>query len=299
MNRYKKLIGNSAIFAIGSLGSKLISFLLIPFYTFILSKSQFGIVDLIVTAVSMMLPVLTFSIYDAVFRFILDKTKNENSIFTNGIFISSIGSLIGLIMIPLLNKFNVPFSEYIYLLLVTGVFLSLMLNFCRAIGKVKIFAIAGILGTIVTAGANIIFLLVFEWGIKGYLISILLSNITVILFIVFSTKAWALIKLRYLNRELMISMIMYSLPLIPNAFSWWINTSADRFFILAFVGASANGIYAVASKIPTLLNILNQIFFNHGKCQQWKNLIVMMRQCFILKHLIIFSHFNLSELRGY
>lgn len=265
MNRYKKLIGNSAIFAIGSLGSKLISFLLIPFYTFILSKSQFGIVDLIVTAVSMMLPVLTFSIYDAVFRFILDKTKNENSIFTNGIFISSIGSLIGLIMIPLLNKFNVPFSEYIYLLLVTGVFLSLMLNFCRAIGKVKIFAIAGILGTIVTAGANIIFLLVFEWGIKGYLISILLSNITVILFIVFSTKAWALIKLRYLNRELMISMIMYSLPLIPNAFSWWINTSADRFFILAFVGASANGIYAVASKIPTLLNILNQIFF-----QSWQ-----------------------------
>lgn len=60
-------------------------------------------------------------------------------------------------------------------------------------------------------------------------------------------------------------MIKYSLPLIPNAFAWWINSSADRYFILAFVGASANGIYAVASKIPTLLNIVSQIFF-----QSWQ-----------------------------
>lgn len=55
------------------------------------------------------------------------------------------------------------------------------------------------------------------------------------------------------------------MPLIPNSFSWWVNTSADRFFILFFIGASANGIYAVASKIPSVLNILNQIFF-----QSWQ-----------------------------
>lgn len=265
MNRYKKLLGNSAVFAVGSLGSKLISFLLVPFYTFVLTKEQFGTVDLMTTTVNMMLPIVTLSAFDAVFRFVLDNNGTENTVFVNGIFISFLGSLVGLILIPILNFFNVPMSEYIYLLLVTGAFLSLMLNFTRSINKVKTFAVAGILGTIITAISNVILLLIFNTGIKGYLISIILANIIVLVFLTASTRAWTRIKIKNLNKKTMFSMVAYSLPLIPNAFSWWINSSADRYFILAFVGASANGIYAVASKIPTLLNIVNQIFF-----QSWQ-----------------------------
>lgn len=265
MDRYKKLLGNSAIFAIGTLGSKLISFILVPFYTFVLTKSQFGIVDLITTTVNMILPIVTLSAFDSVFRFVLDKNGTEDAVFVNGLVISCLGSLIGTIIIPILLFFGVPMPGYIYLLLVSGAFLSLMLNFARAIGMVKIFAIAGILGTVIIAFSNVIFLLILDMGIKGYLSSIILSNFSVLLFLIVFTKAWTRIRVTNLSKSLMISMIKYSLPLIPNAFAWWINSSADRYFILAFVGASANGIYAVASKIPTLLNIVSQIFF-----QSWQ-----------------------------
>lgn len=265
MNRYKKLLGNSAIFAVGSLGSKLISFLLVPFYTFVLTKEQFGTVDLITTTVNMMLPIVTLSVFDAVFRFVLDKNGTENMVFINGLFISCLGSFVGLLLIPVLHFFNIPMPEYIYLLLITGAFLSLMLNFTRSINKVKTFAIAGILGTIITAVSNLVLLLIINMGIKGYLISIILANIIVLVFLIISTKAWARIRINNLNKKMIHSMVIYSLPLIPNAFSWWINSSADRYFILAFVGASANGVYAVASKIPTVLNIINQIFF-----QSWQ-----------------------------
>ncbi|MGO1225160.1 hypothetical protein BMS93_08540 [Leuconostoc pseudomesenteroides] len=234
--------------------------------TFVLSKEQFGTVDLITTTVNMMLPIVTLSAFDAVFRFVLDKNGTENTVFFNGIFISFFGSLVGLVFIPILKFFNVPMPEYIYLLLVTGAFLSLMLNFSRSIQKVKTFAVAWILGTIITAAFNVILLLIFNTGIKGYLLWIILANVIVLIFLTASTKAWTRIKIKNLNQKTMFSMVAYSLPLIPNAFSWWINSSADRYFILAFVEASTNGIYAVASKIPTLLNIVNQIFFNHGKC---------------------------------
>lgn len=265
MNRYKKLLGNSAIFAVGSLGSKLISFILVPFYTFVLTKSQFGIVDLLTTTVNMLLPIVTLSAFDAVFRFVLDKNGTEDAVLTNGFFISCLGSFLGILIIPILVFLRVPLPGYIYLLLVSGAFLSLMLNFVRAIGMVKIFAIAGILGTVIVAVSNIVFLLILHKGIEGYLISIILSNFSILLFLIIVSKAWNRIRIINLNKNLIFSMIKYSLPLIPNAFAWWINSSADRYFILAFVGASANGIYAVASKIPTLLNIVSQIFF-----QSWQ-----------------------------
>lgn len=265
MNRYKKLLGNSAIFAIGSLGSKLISFILVPLYTYVLTKEQFGTVDLITTSVNLILPIITLSAFDAVFRFVLDKNENENKVLVNGLLISFQGALIGLLIIPILTFMHVPMPIYIYGMLVSGAFLSLFLNFTRAINKVKIFAIAGILGTLVIAASNILFLVILHKGVQGYLLSIIISNTTVIVYLMSMVGIIHRIKYKYIDKKLAMSMIVYSIPLIPNAFSWWINSSADRYFILAFVGASANGIYAVASKIPSLLNLINQIFF-----QSWQ-----------------------------
>ncbi|MBM7617967.1 O-antigen/teichoic acid export membrane protein [Weissella uvarum] len=261
MNRYKKLLGNSAIFAIGSLGSKLISFLLVPFYTYVLSRTQFGTVDLITTTVSLLLPIVSLSIFDAVFRFVMDRDENPNQIFTNGVLVTCLGSLIGLLIIPLLSYFHIEYSGYIYALMVSGAFLSLLSNFSRAIGKVKVFAMAGILGTFITAASNILLLVVLRQGVDGYLVSIFLSNVLVCGYLIMATQAWQRIKRRYVNKHLIRELLMYSIPLIPNAFSWWINSSADRYFILLYVGAAANGLYAVASKLPTVLNVVNQIFF--------------------------------------
>lgn len=56
-------------------------------------------------------------------------------------------------------------------------------------------------------------------------------------------------------------MLKYSIPLIPNAFMWWIISASNRFFILYFVGVEANGLFAVANKIPSFLSILYAIFF--------------------------------------
>ena len=55
-------------------------------------------------------------------------------------------------------------------------------------------------------------------------------------------------------------MVKYSIVLIPNTFMWWIMNSSDRIMVTAMLGAAANGIYAIAYKIPTLLNTITGIF---------------------------------------
>ena len=47
MGKYKRLVKNTAFVFIGNIGPRLISFVLMPFYTFWLSESDFGIQDII------------------------------------------------------------------------------------------------------------------------------------------------------------------------------------------------------------------------------------------------------------
>ena len=52
----------------------------------------------------------------------------------------------------------------------------------------------------------------------------------------------------------------YSKPMIANSVAWWVNNASDRYIIIFFCGLAANGVYSVASKIPSILNIFQSIF---------------------------------------
>ena len=51
-SRAKYLIKNTAIFAIGNIATKLITFFLVPLYTNALATDQYGTADLVTTPVS-------------------------------------------------------------------------------------------------------------------------------------------------------------------------------------------------------------------------------------------------------
>ena len=55
-------------------------------------------------------------------------------------------------------------------------------------------------------------------------------------------------------------MLHYSIPLIINSIAFWVNSASDRYVVTWFCGLNANGIYSVASKIPSILNVFQIIF---------------------------------------
>ena len=77
-NKYGFLIKNITIFAIGAFGSKILTFLIVPFYTYVLSTEDYGNIDLFTTAVSLMLPFTTLVIYEAIIRFLAASEIDEN-----------------------------------------------------------------------------------------------------------------------------------------------------------------------------------------------------------------------------
>ncbi|WP_057829323.1 lipopolysaccharide biosynthesis protein [Liquorilactobacillus cacaonum] len=269
MNKYKKLVKNSFIFALGNFGSKVLQFALVPLYSYTLSTAQFGHVDLVTTVISLLLPLICFDIYDAVFRFSLDSDrKKAKDVFKTGfIFVM----LVTVSMLLILFIFFTQISNYyiVIILLIVTMWYSLISNYVRAIGLVKIFVIAGIIDTFSVAILNIFLLLILRKGVNGYFLSIIGGFVISLIYLLFSGKLFLEYKEGTYSNKYLKNMLVYSIPLIPNSLTWWLNSSSDRYFILLFIGVGANGLYAMASKIPTVVNMFANIFF-----QSWQMSVV-------------------------
>ena len=91
MGKYKMLLGNIGFLTISNLATKLISFLLVPLYTSILTTDEFGVYDLITSSVALCIPVITLCIREGILRFSLDDDVDKKAILFSALKIFLIG----------------------------------------------------------------------------------------------------------------------------------------------------------------------------------------------------------------
>ena len=260
--RNKYLLKNTVIFSIGNFGTKIISFFLVPLYTNILTTREYGTVDLIYTIGMVLVPLLTLNIGESIMRFALYKDADCDKIMSTGITILIFGAIIGLLILPIANLFESVsnYSIYIYLYTLTLAFSQIFLCYLRGKEFLLKYSIGNIIQSLTIAIFNIIFLIGMKKGIEGYLMAYILANVCTGLYGFWAGKVNLVIKKYSIDIELSKNMIKYSVVLIPNSFMWWIMNSSDRMMVSAMISVTANGVYAVAYKIPTLLSTITTIF---------------------------------------
>lgn len=260
--RNKYLLKNTVIFSIGNFGTKIISFFLVPLYTNILTTREYGTVDLIYTIGMVLVPLLTLNIGESIMRFALDKDADCDKIMSTGITILIFGAIIGLLILPIANLFESVsnYSIYIYLYTLALAFSQIFLCYLRGKEFLLKYSIGNIIQSLTIAIFNIIFLIGMKKGIEGYLMAYILANVCTGLYGFWAGKVNLVIKKYSIDIELSKNMIKYSVVLIPNSFMWWIMNSSDRMMVSAMISVTANGVYAVAYKIPTLLSTITTIF---------------------------------------
>ncbi|MBO5929001.1 MAG: hypothetical protein J6Q42_03160, partial [Clostridia bacterium] len=72
MDKYKRLLSNTVIFAISTFSSKMLSFFLTRLYTEVLTQGEYGVTDMLQQSGNLLLPLITLGIINAVLRFGLD-----------------------------------------------------------------------------------------------------------------------------------------------------------------------------------------------------------------------------------
>lgn len=265
MKELKYLAKNTGLLFIGQFGTKLLSFFLVPLYTYVLTTTEYGTFDLTTTTVSLLVPVFTLNICDSALRFPLDSNIDRTEIFSiclyhffsciiGGIILISINYLGGFIQI--VNDYPILFLTMFASTAINGI----MNCFARGIDYVKDVAISGVICSVVIIFCNLLFLLPLHMGLYGFFLANILGIISQSVYLFIAIKGWRFIKWKHLNPRLHREMLDFSKPMILNNISWWVNSVSNRYIITWLNGIAANGIYSVSYKIPSIFMMFQNIF---------------------------------------
>ena len=265
LKKSKYLMKNLGILTISNFASKILVFLLVPLYTSVLSTQEVGIYDLAVSTVSLLFPILTLNITDAVMRFLMDNGKSKEDVALIGIRIVGISLFPMLLCLVIFSKLEIFSSLNGIELLIFFYYLFSCVNqyfiqFAKGMEMVSAMGIAGVLGTVTMLTANIFLLLVLKAGIIGFFIANILGQAIPSIYLLYRTKIWNYLWNTKLNKALQREMLEYCVPLIATAVGWWVNSASDKYVVSFICGIAANGILSVSYKIPAIINILQSIF---------------------------------------
>lgn len=267
MNKYKNLLVNIGVFAITTIATKLTTFLLVPLYTYYLTTAEYGISDMTTLVISIVMPLGTFAIGDAVLRFMIDDQENAADIASIGIVITCSSCLIVLFLLPLLDlpAFG-GLGEYRWLFFLSYIvhaFQDLFGRIARGANQLKLITVASVASSLCTAGCAVVFIAILEQELNGFFYSYIIGSLTGAMIFLIIGKHYRYMHVVSWNKmmKLLRRMLPYAIPLIPNNVLWMFNTSINRLFITSMIGIAASGLFAASNKIPNLLNTLYSVFF--------------------------------------
>ena len=264
MNKKKQLAKNTLIIFLGKVCTQLISFFLIPLYTAYLATNEYGVVDLVQTYVTLLVPIITMELEMSIFRYLVDSrtdSKNTKKLISNNFYILRFCLILFLVLyLGVCFFIDIPYKWIILVDIIVCVLSGNFLQISRGLGKITDFSISCILTGLTTVISNIILICFVGLKAEGMIISMALANGICSLYLFVRLKLYKYIDFKLVDKKLIKDMYKYSLPLVPNGISWWIVNISDRTIISFILGAGANGLYAISNKFPTVISSLTGVF---------------------------------------
>lgn len=265
MNRYRYLFKNIGLLTLSSFATKMLSFFLVPLYTNILSTAEYGTYDIFNTTIGVLIPIFTLNIQDSVIRFAMDGEYDRKSVITIGMKYFTIGMTIvsaGLAINCYFEWSSIAkeYAVFFWLMYLSQSLSGIILGYTRGIEHIADLSVSSVINSIVVITCNIVFLTVFKWGLLGYFLANIVGPLIQCIYLLLKTKSISDICLSDKYKKVEKEMLEFCRPMMANSIAWWVNNTSDRYIIIFFCGLAQNGVYSVASKIPSILNIFQSIF---------------------------------------
>ena len=252
----KKLFRNTFLYTLGGIGTKIITYILVPLYTAYLRPEEYGAVDVFYLSIQILVTVGSLKIASSLVRFVLTDKQNAVKYFTNA-------SIVVVVSCTYCVLFYRIFflKDFIKYDLNVGIFLIFFLSFglrelgyelSKAIDRNDIFVIDGFVYSVSLLLLSLWLIVDKRLGAMGYVSSYILSNIISCLFLSISLNLKKYLRFNQISITIIKKMLKYSFFLVPATLSFWIVQASDRFMVKYIMGDKYAGIYGVAYKIPSI-----------------------------------------------
>ncbi|MGI2143094.1 oligosaccharide flippase family protein [Shewanella frigidimarina] len=262
----KAFFKDSLLYTLANLFTRGIGFVLLPIYTRVISKQEYGLFDYLTTIGFLLGVVVTLEVTQAIYRFIpeyketpLKQIKLASTGFWFSLFMYSWLCLVCFTFSSELAHLLLDDALYSDVIKVTSIlFLSnaILYNFTtlmRANLLSKQVVIVSTLNAVFVAGFSLLLVVYFNLGILG-LITGQLFGVTLSIIVSFTlVKAW--VRFVFCIESLK-EMLTFSAPLIFSSIGVVLSMFVDRVMLKEFLGAEQLASYAVAIKIASIVTLL-------------------------------------------
>lgn len=245
---------------VGVLG-KFISLFSLPIYASYLSPEEFGVLEIVILVLSLLMMVGSFQVESSLLRLFYDSDDKcfRRMLYSTGFYFCLISSsiLVALVLVLyFLSGVSPPSQVSTYIIVLT----LLQLPFKNIYGyasvllrvqyRKKSYILLNSLQIIVNVALGLCALVLLDMGLQGVLLSQLITIVVFSAASVFLTKKMLG---RCFDRFIFMSMLKYSGPLIPSSLMLYAQQFLSRIFILSSLSLTELGIYSIAAKVASPL----------------------------------------------
>jgi O-antigen/teichoic acid export membrane protein len=313
-SQIKRLGADTAIYGISTIIGRFLTFLLVPFYTNVLTTSQYGIVANVYSYIAFLNVLYSYGMESAYFRYASTletgdaKEKFSTPLFSIAATSTVFSGLIVAFAVPLTHVFLIRESLYPILYYSAGILFFdalVIVPFAslRLARRAKFFATLKTINIVSNVTFNIVSLLWLKWGVEGIFISGLASSaLTFVLLIphIVKNSTWKF------SSTLYSALLKFGLPYIPVGLSGMVLQVIDRPMLIAFTNESNVGIYQANYRLGIFMNLVTSMFdyawkpffLSHAKDENAKTLFARVLTYFLLAMcgIFLFLSFFISDL---
>ena len=260
----KSLGTQSLIYGAGHVAARGVTFLLLPIYTNIFSLEDYGIISLIYTFLGFMNVVLHYGLDASLLKHYMPADSEERKTILSNAYGSFLITTILFSLLLIIFRNNV--SGLLFginlpniTLLVVGILFfdvlwSIHVLILRAEERPVYFSIISFLNVLSTLALNILFVIYFELGIYGVLLSNLITSGVIFLItfpIILKRSSIKLLSLKYWKK-----MMKFGVPFLPAGIFSMILELSDRYILRYLTDIETVGLYNAGYKLGLLILLI-------------------------------------------
>lgn len=257
------LLKNSGVYALSSVVNPLISLALAPFLTHNLSTTDYGMLTLLNTVISLAAGITQLGLSSAFFRaYSYDYTdsKDKRDVIATATMLLFITSLLFTVTAtttaPLLASLLFGRSSLSTLIIIASSILFVQnltvtsFAWLRAESRALFYSLLSISNLLVTLITTIVLIGILHWGITGALVATGSGYLSVVICTIPLIVCRTGIRMRI---DIARNMLGFGIPLLPSFLAYWVLQVSDRYLLSHFSSFTETARYAVAYNLGSAL----------------------------------------------
>lgn len=280
MSRIRELVSDTLIYGFTTVVSRLLTYLLVPFYTKFFGPGDYGIITLVFIAIGFFNVLFSFGMESAYLRYGVNRERAASIFKTLQLTILAVASALFLILwlaAPLLQPIlalpdtgNDPIYLLMLLILWMDALSTVPFAELRLVRRTIAYASAKLINVALNVALNIVLVLQFDYGIIAvFIANAAASAFTLLQTTLFTRKSYQGTWDGHSLRE----ALLFGLPYIPAGIGYIINEGLSRFFLnmssddtiarlygLEYTAADITGIFGACYKLSVFMMLFTQMF---------------------------------------